>query len=88
MEVRPLREEEKETYARMVRDAFVIGDNFVPDFMERMVLEDTRGLFDDEGRFVSGLRLIWNDLWLGRRKFAWLVLPAWLLRQNTAGRVC
>ncbi len=68
MEVRPLREEEKETYARMVRDAFVIGENFMPDFIERMVLENTRGLFDDEGRFVSGLRLIWNDLWLGQKK--------------------
>jgi predicted acetyltransferase len=68
MQVRPLREGEKETFAKMVRDAFVLGESFVPDFMGRIILEDTRGLFDDEGQLVSGLRLIWNDLWLGRKK--------------------
>jgi predicted acetyltransferase len=68
MQVRPLREEEKETFAKMVRDAFVTGESFVAEFTGRIILEDTRGLFDDEGRLVSGLRLIWNDLWLGQKK--------------------
>lgn len=69
MQVRPLREEEKEIYARMVRDAFNIGgENFVSEFVQRMKVEDTRALVDDEGRIVSGLRFIWNDLWLGRKK--------------------
>lgn len=68
MQVRPLREEEKETFARMVRDAFVTGESFVAEFMGRIILEDTRGLFDEAGQLVSGLRLIWNDLWLGQKK--------------------
>ncbi len=68
MQVRPLREEEKINYANMVRDAFVIPGNFTTEFVERMKVEDTRGLFDDEGKLVSGLRILWNDIWLGRKK--------------------
>lgn len=69
MQVRLLREEEKATYAGMVRDAFVIpGNNFVAEFVERTRVEDTRGLFDDEGKLVSGLRILWNDIWLGQKK--------------------
>src|SRR5437016_6095185 len=69
MEVRPIREEEKEIYAKMVRDAFNIGENnFLSDFVQRLKVENTRGLFDEEGRMLSGLRFIWNDLWLGRKK--------------------
>lgn len=68
MQVRPFREEEKIIYANMVRDAFVIPGNFTAEFVERMKVEDTRGLFDEEGRLVSGLRILWNDIWLGRQK--------------------
>src|SRR5689334_6939974 len=68
MQVRPLREEEKIIFANMVRDAFVIPGNFTAEFVERLKAEDTRGLFDDEGKLVSGMRLLWNDIWLGRKK--------------------
>lgn len=68
MQVRPLREEEKVSYANMVRDAFVIPGNFVTEFVERLKVDDTRGLFDDEGKLVSGLRILWNAIWLGRKK--------------------
>ncbi|MBN9386843.1 MAG: GNAT family N-acetyltransferase [Chloroflexi bacterium] len=68
MQVRPLREEEKVIYAGMVRDAFVIPGNFVPDFVERLKVEDTRALIDDEGRIVSGLNILWNDIWFGQKK--------------------
>jgi predicted acetyltransferase len=68
MEVRPLREEESETFAKILRDAFVAEPGFVNQWMERVILKDTRGLFDQEGRLISGMRLIWNDLWLGRQK--------------------
>jgi predicted acetyltransferase len=68
MEVRPLREEEKEPFARILRDAFVTEPGFVNQWMERAILEDMRGLFDDNGRLISGLRLLWHDVWLGRTK--------------------
>lgn len=68
MQVRPLRDDEKETFAKIVRDAFVIPGNFVAEFTERVKAEDTRGLFDDAGKLVSGLRILWGDIWLGQKK--------------------
>ena len=69
MQVRPIRQEEMEQYGIYVRDAFVIEDpNFIEEFVTQTKPEDTRALFDDDGNMLSGLRLIWNELWLGARK--------------------
>lgn len=68
MEVRTLRQEEMPRFAAILRDAFVTPDNFEPMWLEMNVPEDTRGIFDDEGKLLGGLRLIDMELWLGARK--------------------
>ncbi|HEX2913663.1 MAG TPA: GNAT family N-acetyltransferase [Chloroflexia bacterium] len=67
MQVRPLRQEEMERYASIIKDAFVLPGDFKETWLSTTKPEDTRGLFDEQGHLIAGMRLLWNELWLGQR---------------------
>ncbi len=68
MQVRPLREGERELFGERVRDAFVTPHDYIQIWLPNVPMEDTRGLFDVHGNLLSSLQLLWNDLWLGSKK--------------------
>ncbi len=68
MEIRPLRESEKEHYGRAIQFAFQLPESFLEDFIQIVELENTRGIFDDKNRLLAGLRILRNRMWLGPRQ--------------------
>jgi predicted acetyltransferase len=68
MQIRPLHEEEREIFAAIVRDSFVIPQETMHTWTPLIKMEATRGLYDSEGELLSILRLHRLNLWLGTRQ--------------------
>ncbi len=68
MQVRPLNDSEKPRFGEMIRDAFSMPPAIMDRWLPTVEAGNTRGIFDEDGRLVSVLRILWNDLWLGQRK--------------------
>lgn len=68
MQIKTLTEDQKPLYARIFQDSFVVADSYMPTWAQYAPTKDLRGIFDDEGTLLSGLRFLWNDLWLGNSK--------------------
>ncbi len=68
MQIRPLGEDERQRFGEMQRDAFVVSPSNIESWLPFVKLEDTRGLYNDQGELITVLRLIWNELWLGAHR--------------------
>ena len=65
MEVRVLRESEKEEYAYMIKQAFQLPQPSTDYFMQNESVDNMWGIFDGRKRMLAGLRILRNRLWLG-----------------------
>ncbi len=68
MQVRPLKLEELSQFGKFESDAFVFEPSLIEDWLERLIrpnVENTRGLFEDDGEMKAVLRIIYPRLWLG-----------------------
>ena len=67
MEIRPIREEEKERFVHIITESFVMSRDVYDQFMQTLDVKDTRAIFDDKRGLVAGLSIVWEDFWLGER---------------------
>lgn len=67
MQIRPLHETEKPYFAKLIQAAFVQPPQFAENWLKGVEAVNTRGLFDEQDRLVTALRIRWNELWLGQK---------------------